>query len=90
MRNGRICPILSINSYLDCKKQGCQLWLDEYEECAFHRSSLDNNEELFKIAEWLRVIAQGITYLPASRIPSISESAAIAANALSNIAGGNP
>ena len=75
MSYGRICPILSISGYLDCKKDKCQLWLDEPEECAIQHT-----------ATALDRIADGVAYSPSTEVPSISECTAMVSAALARIA----
>ena len=84
MSYGKICPILSINGYLDCKKNKCQLWLEEHEECAIQHNT--PSAVYSRLADALARIAAGITYSPSTEAPSISESTAMVSAALDRIA----
>lgn len=84
MSYGRICPILSISGYLDCKKDKCQLWLDEPEECAIQHTA--TAAEHSRIADALTRIADGVAYSPSTEVPSISEGTAMVSAALDRIA----
>lgn len=80
--HGRICPILSISGYLNCKMSLCSFWLDDDEECAITQNAIDTYAALDRIASALESVANGVIYSPQNDIPSLSESAVIAAGAL--------